>query len=82
MKALAALTYSRLFLCFLIASKTSSFINVISASKYLKFSQLLLVAILFSIPVLATHNPSVSHSANAVTNGTFLDKYFDLEVRL
>ncbi|MBI2076324.1 MAG: LamG domain-containing protein [Candidatus Aenigmarchaeota archaeon] len=36
---------------------------------------MLLVTILFSIPVFATHNPSVSHSADGVTNGTFQDNY-------
>jgi len=63
-----------------LAQNLSSFIGSISASKYLKFSQLLLVAILFSIPVLATHNPSVSHPANAVTNGMSCGNYSYSEV--
>jgi len=41
-----------------------------------------IIFIAFSSIAFATHNPSVSHPANAVTNGTFLDKYLDLEVRL
>ena len=38
--------------------------------------------LLFSSFAFATHNPSVSHSASGITNGTFQDNYSNLEVGL
>ncbi|MBI2076322.1 MAG: CPBP family intramembrane metalloprotease [Candidatus Aenigmarchaeota archaeon] len=42
----------------------------------------LLVVLLFVPLAFATHNPSVSHSADKVTNGTFRNNYSDLEARI
>lgn len=82
MKALAALTYLGSFLCLLIASKTSSFIKVTKYNAQLNYLKLLLplFLILLANSVLATRNPSVSHSADGVTNWTFQDNYTNLEV--
>jgi len=45
------------------------------------FKTSLVLLLLIGI-ALATHNPSVSHPANVVTNGMFLKDYSSLEVRL
>ncbi len=55
--------------------------NTISLPKYLKVLLIPLMVLLFSAASLATHNPTVSHSADSVTNGTLQDNS-ELEAKI
>ena len=54
--------------------------HIHSFSKTIFKSSLLLLLLIGT--ALATHNPSVSHSADGITNGTFQDNYSNLEARI